>query len=249
MTEFQHDTIVPFKDSTFSKKEQVAEMFDKIAFRYDFLNRFLSGGIDRSWRRKAISELKELKPKTILDVATGTADMPIMLMRLLSPDKVIGIDISEGMLSLGREKIEKLKLKEKINLQSGDAENIHFSNHSFFAATVAFGVRNFQDLEKGLSEIFRILKPGGKLVILEFSKPSKGFFLPIYKTYLRFIAPGIGKIVSGNMEAYKYLNDSVNAFPEGMAFLAILDKTGFQDIYLKKLSLGICTIYCGSKEA
>jgi demethylmenaquinone methyltransferase / 2-methoxy-6-polyprenyl-1,4-benzoquinol methylase len=178
MPEYQHDNIVPFKESTVSKKEQVAEMFNSIAFRYDFLNRFLSGGIDRSWRKKAISELGVLKPKTVLDLATGTADMPILLMKLLSPDKVIGIDISEAMLELGRKKVEKNDLKGKISLQTGDAENIHFSNASFFAATVAFGVRNFQNLEKGLSEIYRILKPGGKLVVLEFSKPNNGYFLP-----------------------------------------------------------------------
>jgi len=247
MPEYQHDTIVPFKDSAVSKKEQVAEMFNKIAFRYDFLNRILSGGIDRSWRKKAIAELKDLRPKTILDVATGTADMPVMLVKLLSPDKVIGIDISEAMLEQGRKKIDKLNLTQKINLQAGDAENIFFSNASFFAVTVAFGVRNFQNLEKGLHEMHRILKTDGKLVILEFSKPAKGYFLSFYKIYLRVIAPRIGKIVSGSHDAYKYLNDSVNAFPEGDAFIDILKKTGFRNTYFRKLSMGICTIYCGTK--
>ncbi len=247
MTEYQHDKIVPFKESAVPKKEQVAEMFNRIAFRYDFLNRFLSGGIDRTWRKKAIGELKSVNPKTVLDVATGTADMPILLMKLLSPDKVIGIDISEAMLDLGRRKVEKKNLKGKISLQTGDAENIHFSNASFFAATVAFGVRNFQSLEKGLSEIYRILKPGGKLVILEFSKPDNSYFLPFYKLYLRVIAPRVGKMISGSLDAYKYLNDSVNAFPEGPAFIEILNKSGFKETYFKKLSLGICTIYCGNK--
>jgi demethylmenaquinone methyltransferase / 2-methoxy-6-polyprenyl-1,4-benzoquinol methylase len=247
MPEYQHDKIVPFKESAVSKKEQMAEMFNRIAFRYDLLNRFLSGGIDRSWRKKAISELKTVNPKTVLDLATGTADMPVMLMKLLSPDKVIGIDISEAMLELGRRKVEKNNLNGKISLQAGDAENIHFSNASFFAATVAFGVRNFQNLEKGLSEIYRILKPGGKLVILEFSKPDNGYFLPFYKLYLRVIAPRIGKMISGSLDAYKYLNESVNAFPEGSAFIEILNKSGFKETYFKKLSLGICTIYCGNK--
>jgi demethylmenaquinone methyltransferase/2-methoxy-6-polyprenyl-1,4-benzoquinol methylase len=247
MPEYQHDTIVPFKDSAVSKKEQVAEMFNQIAFRYDFLNHFLSGGIDRGWRKKAIAELNTLRPITILDVATGTADMPVMLVKLLSPDKVIGIDISEGMLDIGRKKISKFNLKEKIDLQTGDGENILFPNASFYAVTVAFGVRNFQHLEKGLAEMYRVLKPGGKLVVLEFSKPDKGYFLSFYKIYLRVVAPRIGKMVSGSDEAYKYLNDSINAFPEGDRFIEVLKKTGFRETYFRKLTLGISTIYCGTK--
>jgi demethylmenaquinone methyltransferase / 2-methoxy-6-polyprenyl-1,4-benzoquinol methylase len=247
MHQYQHDSVVPFKDSSISKKEQVAEMFDKIAFRYDFLNHFLSGGIDRGWRKKAIAEIDAQRTKIILDVATGTADMPILMMKRLNPEKITGIDISDGMLELGKRKIAKLKLEQQISLHTGDAEEIQFPEASFDAVTVAFGVRNFQNLENGLKEMYRVLKSGGKLVILEFSKPRKGFFMPFYKSYLRFIAPRIGKMVSGNLDAYKYLNDSVSAFPEGATFIQILEKTGYRNVYLKKLSLGICTIYTGTK--
>jgi demethylmenaquinone methyltransferase/2-methoxy-6-polyprenyl-1,4-benzoquinol methylase len=247
MAEYQHDTIVPFKDSAASKKQQVAEMFDTIAFRYDFLNRFLSGGADIAWRKKAIRELREIDPKSILDVATGTGDLPIMMMKMLNPEQITGIDISDGMLDIGRKKISKLHLENQITLLSGDAEIILFGDNSFDAVTVAFGVRNFQNLEKGIAEMFRILRPGGKLVILEFSKPEKGLFLSFYKVYLRMIAPRIGKMVSGNLDAYKYLNDSVNAFPEGEVFTRILEKTGYKNCVYKKVSLGICSIYCGKK--
>jgi demethylmenaquinone methyltransferase/2-methoxy-6-polyprenyl-1,4-benzoquinol methylase len=242
--ELPHDTIVPFKESSLSKKEQVALMFDRIALRYDLINRFLSGGIDMHWRKKAILELKELQPAKILDVATGTADMPILLLKYLQADTVTGIDISEGMLNLGRKKILKLQLAGKIVLESGDSENMNFSDGAFDAVTVAFGVRNYQNLRKGLKEMLRVLKPGGKLVVLEFSQP-KSAFKGLYHLYMKLVAPGIGNLLSSNREAYQYLNKSVNAFPEGDDFLAILDETGFRKTYLKTLSLGICTIYCG----
>jgi len=247
MPPYQHDRIVPYKDSPVAKKEQVADMFNQIANRYDFLNHFLSGGIDKGWRKKAIRELESIQPKIILDVATGTADMPLMMMKSLSPEKIIGIDISEGMLALGKQKIIKAGLQESIKLQTGDAEAISFPDAHFDGITVAFGVRNFQNLETGLAEMYRVLKPGGKLMILEFSRPKKGLFLPIYKCYLRFIAPRIGKIFSGNGEAYQYLNDSVNAFPEGDSFTRILEQTGYRKIESKTLNMGICTIYSGIK--
>ena len=224
-------------------------MFNKIARHYDFLNHFLSGGVDRYWRRMAIRELEPIKPKSILDVATGTADLPLMMVKRLQPEKIVGIDISKGMLELGKLKIAKLRLNHLITLREGDSEAINFPGASFEAVTVAFGVRNFQNLEKGLAEMCRVLKPGGKMMILEFSKPRKGPFLPLYKIYLRYIAPRIGKMVSGNLDAYQYLNDSVNAFPEGDVFTGILKKAGFINTYSKKLSLGICTIYCGTKES
>ena len=249
MSKYFHDTIVPYKESDKSKKEQVAGMFDQIAFRYDFLNRFLSGGIDIYWRKKAIQQLAEIKPSIILDVATGTADVAIMSYKYLRPQKIIGIDISEGMLEIGRKKITKLLLNKHIELQQGDSEAINFPADSFDAISVAFGVRNFENLEKGLHEMYRVLRPGGKLVVLEFSRPKQSAFKGLYNWYMNIVAPGLGKWISKNREAYKYLNNSVKAFPEGETFLHILQQVGFTQTTLKRLSLGICTIYCGRKNS
>jgi demethylmenaquinone methyltransferase/2-methoxy-6-polyprenyl-1,4-benzoquinol methylase len=244
-----HDRIVPFGDACTSKKEQVAEMFDQIAFRYDFLNRFLSGGIDVYWRKKAISQLRDIKPDYVLDVATGTADVALMTMKYISPAKITGIDISKGMLDLGRQKIAKARLQDRISLLEGDSEMLPFADHTFDAVTVAFGVRNFEHLSKGLSEMFRVLKPGGKLVVLEFSRPHQTGFKALYKLYMKLVAPGIGKLISKNKVAYQYLNDSVQAFPEGIDFIKILDDAGYSNTSIKKLSMGICSIYCGSKPS
>jgi len=247
MLPFEHDKVVPNKASTQTKKDQVAEMFNDIAFKYDFLNRFLSAGIDKGWRKKAIRELKSLNPQLVLDVATGTGDVAIMTHQALHPTKIIGIDISEGMLALGRQKIEKLALTQSIELFTGDSETIKFDANYFDAVTVAFGVRNFQYLEKGLLEMLRVLKPGGKLVVLEFSKPSFAPVKAFYKFYMNVIGPSISKLFGSNKAAYQYLNDSVQAFPEGQTFLNLMNEAGFTQTYLIKLSLGICTIYCGSK--
>ncbi|HEX8356961.1 MAG TPA: bifunctional demethylmenaquinone methyltransferase/2-methoxy-6-polyprenyl-1,4-benzoquinol methylase UbiE [Segetibacter sp.] len=247
MAKYAHDTIVPYRESDKSKKQQVAAMFDKIAFRYDFLNRFLSAGIDVGWRKKAIRELKDLQPQTVLDVATGTGDVAILTYKILQPHKITGIDISPGMLGFGRKKIDRLNLSQSIELLEGDSETISFPNNSFDAITVAFGVRNFQNLEKGLQEMLRVLKPGGKLVILEFSRPKQVAFKAVYGLYMKTIAPGFGKLIAKNKDAYQYLNDSVQSFPEGEAFIEILKSAGFQSTYLKTLTLGICSIYCGSK--
>ena len=215
--------------------------------RYDFLNRFLSAGIDITWRKKAIKQLTSLQPQTVLDVATGTADVALMSYDLLHPKKIIGIDISEGMLDLGRKKITARNLNNTIQLFTGDSENIGFEADTFNAVTVAFGVRNFQNLSKGLEEMRRVLKPGGKLVVLEFSKPKNVLFKGVYNIYMNNIAPGFGKMVAKNKDAYQYLNDSVQAFPEGESFLGIMKEAGFNQTYLQKLTLGICTIYCGTK--
>jgi demethylmenaquinone methyltransferase / 2-methoxy-6-polyprenyl-1,4-benzoquinol methylase len=243
-----HDGVVPFKDSDDTKKQQVATMFDQIAFRYDFLNRFLSGGIDVYWRKRAIRELSSLKPQNILDVATGTADVAIMTYQLLQPNRIIGIDISERMLDLGRKKIAKLLLNKQIELQTGDSEAIKFNDNTFDGITVAYGVRNFQDLRKGLSDMLRVLQPGGKLVVLEFSKPKRKIFKKLCDFYMRILTPGIGKLFSKNREAYQYLNDSVQKFPEGNDFLTIMNEVGYTATYLKTLTGGICTIYCGIKS-
>jgi demethylmenaquinone methyltransferase/2-methoxy-6-polyprenyl-1,4-benzoquinol methylase len=247
MAKYAHDNIVPFEDSDLKKKQQVAQMFDKIAGRYDFLNRFLSAGIDVGWRKKAIKELRTLKPQNVLDIATGTGDVAILTHQLLKPNKIVGIDISEGMLDLGKKKIEKLQLTNKIELLAGDSENIKFNDNYFDAATVAFGVRNFENLEQGLDEILRVIKPGGKLVVLEFSKPKQKLFKGLYNLYMQNIAPAVVSVFSKNKKAYKYLNDSVQQFPEGKDFLDILSTVGFKNTYSKELTFGICSIYCGSK--
>ncbi len=247
MTEFAHDNVVPLKDSDLSKKDQVANMFDNIAHRYDFLNRFLSAGVDIWWRKKAIRQLKKLQPKKILDVATGTADVAIMTTTILDPEKITGIDISDGMLEIGREKIKKKGLEKIIELLNGDSETINFADNSFDAVTVAFGVRNFQNLEKGLTEIKRVLKPGGKLVVLEFSQPKTFGVTQVYNVYMKFVAPNVGKVFSKNRNAYKYLDESIKKFPEGKNFTLILDNLGYTNTYCKPLSLGICSIYCGEK--
>lgn len=247
MTEFAHDTVVPYKDGEGSKKQQVAAMFNDIAFKYDFLNRFLSAGIDIRWRKKAIQQIADLHPKNILDVATGTADVAIMASGILKPEKITGIDISDGMLEIGRQKVEKAGLKGIIELLNGDSETINFKDNSFDAVTVAFGVRNFQHLEKGLSEILRVLKPGGKLVVLEFSKPKTPGVKSFYDLYMKVITPNVGKLFSKNRNAYKYLDESIQKFPEGKNFTQILDNLGYLNTYCKPLSLGICSIYCGTK--
>jgi demethylmenaquinone methyltransferase/2-methoxy-6-polyprenyl-1,4-benzoquinol methylase len=259
MANYTHDRIVPFKDSELGKKQQIAEMFDKIAFRYDFLNRFLSGGSDIYWRRQAIRELRRPGAATmgagaaaggqqaLLDVATGTGDMAIMMARRIPQSQITGVDISSGMLEIGRQKVSRLRLENRIALQPGDSEALPFTDRLFDAITVAFGVRNFENLEKGLREMGRVLKPGGKLVVLEFSQPRTPGICQLYRFYLRLVAPRIGRMVSSNREAYQYLNESVRAFPEGEQFIRILESCGYINTRIRRLSLGICSLYIGEK--
>ncbi|MCF8426068.1 MAG: bifunctional demethylmenaquinone methyltransferase/2-methoxy-6-polyprenyl-1,4-benzoquinol methylase UbiE [Bacteroidia bacterium] len=229
-----------------SKKEQVEEMFNSIAHRYDFLNRFLSMGIDKGWRKKAISYLKPLEPKQILDVATGTGDLALEAMKL-NPDHITGLDIAEQMLVFGREKIASKGLSDKISMIKGDSENLPFPNNNFDAITVAFGVRNFQNLLKGLTEMNRVLKPGGRLVVLEFSKPSSFPYKQVYNFYFTYILPVMGNMLSKSKNAYTYLPESVKHFPEGPEFAKFLKEAGYKNIIVKPLTFGTCSLYIADK--
>ncbi len=241
------ENITPYKDSGNQKKEQVAEMFDNIAEKYDFLNHFLSLNIDKIWRKKAIRKLLNFNPKIILDVATGTGDFALSSYKILKPEKIEGIDISSGMVEVGKKKIIAKKLQDKINLQTGDSENIQFPDNTFDAVTVAFGVRNFQNLKKGLSELLRVANKDAKIVILEFSTPEKFPIKQLYGFYFRYILPVFGKIVSKDNRAYTYLPESVGAFPNKEKFLKILKELGYKKVAGKSLSFGVAHIYTGVK--
>ncbi|MGZ4054830.1 MAG: bifunctional demethylmenaquinone methyltransferase/2-methoxy-6-polyprenyl-1,4-benzoquinol methylase UbiE [Bacteroidia bacterium] len=238
--------VTPYKDQTTSKKEQVATMFNNIAPKYDFLNQLLSMGIHKGWRRKAIRLLQDKKPKTILDIATGTGDFAIEAMKL-NPEKITGVDISEGMLKFGIEKINKLGLQNKIELKLGDSESLPFPENSFDAITVGFGVRNFENLEKGINDIYRVLNPAGMIAILEFSKPRKFPIKQFYNFYFKIITPAIGKLFSKDSSAYTYLPESVNAFPDGQEFLEVLKKAGFKETKAIPVTFGIASIYIAKK--
>jgi len=238
--------IKPYKDSALGKKDQVATMFNNISKNYDDLNRVISFGIDISWRRKVVQIVSKNNPQQILDIATGTGDLALM-MSTLAPEKIIGLDISEGMLSVGKEKISKAQLNDKIEMVVGDSEDIPYADNTFDAITVSFGVRNFANLDKGLGEIRRVLKPGGILVILETSNPTKFPFKQGYKFYTSFILPVIGKLFSKDKIAYSYLSESANFFPFGEAFNNILKKNGFINTTHTPVTFGVATIYSASK--
>ncbi|GAB3178521.1 bifunctional demethylmenaquinone methyltransferase/2-methoxy-6-polyprenyl-1,4-benzoquinol methylase UbiE [Telluribacter humicola] len=239
-------TVVPYKDKGNSKREQVAEMFDNISPKYDFLNHLLSGGIDIYWRKRAIKLLRKAHPRTILDIATGTGDFAIEALAL-KPEKIVGVDISEGMLAVGREKIKKLGKQDIIELRAGDSESLPFADNYFDAVIVSFGVRNFENLLAGLSDMNRVMRPGGTCVIVEFSKPRSFPFRHLYNFYFKYILPTIGKIVSKDSSAYTYLPESVQAFPDGRDFLTIFEQAGFKNTKCIPLTFGICTIYTGQK--
>jgi demethylmenaquinone methyltransferase/2-methoxy-6-polyprenyl-1,4-benzoquinol methylase len=239
-------TVVPYKAENSGKKEQVAKMFNGISGNYDFLNHFLSLGIDITWRKKAIKLLKANQPKLILDVATGTGDFAIEALKL-DPDKIIGIDISEGMLEVGRKKMREKNLSDRIELLLGDSENLPFEENKFDALIVAFGVRNFENLEKGLKEMLRVVKPGGEIVILEFSRPIQFPLKQFYNFYFKFVLPKIGRLISNDKSAYTYLPESVQAFPDGDHFVQLLSGLGYKNISCKPLTFGISSLYTGTK--
>nr|WP_240640208.1 bifunctional demethylmenaquinone methyltransferase/2-methoxy-6-polyprenyl-1,4-benzoquinol methylase UbiE [Mangrovimonas spongiae] len=239
--------VKPYKDSDLKKKEQVTKMFDNISSGYDSLNRVISFGIDIKWRKRVVTMIEQTNPESILDIATGTGDLAINLAQT-NAKKIVGLDISQGMLDIGKKKVVEKKLDQTIEMVLGDSENLPFENNTFDAITVAFGVRNFEDLEKGLSEILRVLKPGGTFVILETSIPTKTPFKQGYNIYTKHIMPLIGKLFSKDKSAYKYLSDSASAFPYGEALNNILRKIGFIQVEDFPQTLGVATIYKSSKK-
>jgi len=240
------EKINPYKDSKLSKKEQVAQMFDNISENYDGLNRVISLGIDIKWRKKVVKIVGQNNPKQILDIATGTGDLAIM-MAALKPDRIVGLDISEGMLEVGKQKIIKDNLSDKIEMIVGDSEEMPFADNTFDAITVSFGVRNFANLNKGIKEISRVLKPTGVLVILETSNPTSFPFKQGYKLYTNLFLPIVGKMFSKDKDAYSYLSESANSFPFGKAFNNILQKNGFTHTEDKPVTFGVATIYTARK--
>lgn len=238
--------VVPYKDKTTSKREQVAEMFDNISPKYDLLNHVLSGGIDILWRKKAIRQLKPFAPKRILDIATGTGDFALEALAL-KPEKIVGVDISEGMLNVGREKMAKRGVDHIIEMRAGDSERLPFSDNEFDAVIVSFGVRNFENLLKGLTDMHRVTRKGGVCLVLEFSNPRSFPFRQLYGFYSNTILPLIGRLVSRDASAYTYLPESVKAFPDGTDFLRIFEQAGFTKTKWIPLTFGIASIYIGQK--
>ncbi|MDM1049649.1 bifunctional demethylmenaquinone methyltransferase/2-methoxy-6-polyprenyl-1,4-benzoquinol methylase UbiE [Sphingobacterium hotanense] len=235
-------TVKPYNPEG-GKKEQVADMFNNISKTYDLLNRFMTMGIDTIWRKKAIKLLKPLQPQMILDVATGTGDFALESIRILNPKKIIGVDISRGMLDVAAEKAKKKGVESQFEVRLGDSESLPFEDNTFDAVTVAFGVRNFENLEQGLSDIRRVLKPGGRAIILELSNPTAFPIKQLFNFYFHKVVPAMGKVISKDNRAYEYLPESVAKFPDGQRFAAITDKVGFASCNVRPQTFGFCTIY------
>lgn len=244
---YKAEKIVPFSDSKTAKGEQIEHMFDEIAPQYDRLNRMMSFGLDRIWRKKGIMKLKALNPQTVLDIATGTGDLAIQTYKLLKPQSVLGIDISEGMMNVGRQKTDAEGLSDQIKFEWQDCTDLQLAPDSFDAATVAFGIRNFENLDKGLQNILKVLRPGGQLMILELSTPEYFPMKQGYTIYSRYIIPMMGRSISKSKSAYSYLPKSIAAFPQNKEMKAILEKNGFRKVEYKKLFPGVCTLYLATK--
>ncbi len=243
----QHESITPYRDGA-AKKKQVESMFDRIAYRYDLLNRILSVGIDTRWRRKAIRQALKNKPGLVLDIATGTGDMAILLARFSPDSQIIGLDLSAGMLEIAREKVAKRKLTGQIHFRQGDSENLPFADNTFDTITVAFGVRNFENTLQGLLECYRVLKPDGQITVLEFSQPVITPVKQLYFLYFKYVLPFVGRITSRDSKAYTYLFESSQVFPAGTEFVKILNEAGFISTFYQPLTLGICALYSGRKQ-
>lgn len=239
-------SVKPYEDKPGSKKEQVTAMFNKISGRYDLLNRLLSLGIDRQWRKLLVKRLSAFQPKTVLDVATGTADLAIAIAKANPSADVHGLDIAREMLDVGQVKVDQARLEKQVKLVTGDGERLPYPDGHFDAVTVAFGVRNFEDLDQGLREMHRVLAANGHVWILEFSQP-RGWFRPIFLTYFKYLLPLIGRLTSKDPKAYRYLFESVQVFPEGQAFLEVLRNAGFTEVSWTPLTFGTCALYHGSR--
>lgn len=237
---------VPYPGVERDKKQQVSDMFNRIALSYDFLNHFLSAGIDKHWRKIAVRMLQPSKPKTILDVATGTADFAIEAVSI-HPEKIIGVDLAQNMLDIGEQKIRKINLEKIISLKQADSEALPFPENNFDAVTIGFGVRNFMNPLKGLMEMHRVMKPGAKIAVLEFSKPKNFMVKTLFNFYFKRLCPWIGAMVSKDKKAYQYLHDSVKSFPQGREFVNMMETAGFKNTFQRKLTFGIASIYLGEK--
>lgn len=241
------EQINPYRDDSREKKEQVREMFDSIAPAYDFMNRAMTFGIDRLWRRKAVDGLQKKQPESVLDIATGTGDLAMMLAKRFDKTMVTGVDLSEKMVEIGRRKVEQEGLASRVSLLIGDCLELPFAESSFECVTCAYGVRNFQDLHTGFKEMLRVLRPGGTLMIIELSKPRNRFMKALYSLYSRIIIPAVGRLISHDVRAYSYLPESIAAVPARDAMTALMSKAGFCDTSFRSLTFGTCTIYYAFK--